>query len=329
MKHISVPTIIQNLESNTFSDTCNQIAIQHNYLIQAKYSMNLQQKRIMIWLTSQIKPNDIAFQEHKLYIKDLIKICNLSGESAYKELKKITFSLIEKGIRIIDITDPNKKREIQVSWLSSADYYNGQVKLSFSPKLQPYLLQLKTQFTTIKMSDLMQFKSIHAIRIYELLKQYEKIGARTISILKIKEYCGLVNKLNKYSHFKTRVLLISQREINNKSDIRFDFEPIKESRKFIAIKFFISINKDYKHNESKQPQIDCKRKPPTFDRLKEFGISTRMTNNLIKQYYNDTIENALNAVDIQMSKTIVRNPKAMVLAAIKEKWHPDKFIVRK
>ena len=54
-----------------------------------------------------------------------------------------------------------------------------------------------------------------------------------------------------------------------------------------------------------------------------------MTNNLIKQYYNDTIENALNAVDIQMSKTIVRNPKAMVISAIKEKWHPDKFIVRK
>ena len=100
----------------------------------------------MIWLVSQIKPDDIDFKEHVLSIKELIEICQLSGESSYKEVKKITFSLIEKGIRIIDITDPNSEREIQVSWLSSADYCRGQVKLSFSPKLKPYLLQLKNRY---------------------------------------------------------------------------------------------------------------------------------------------------------------------------------------
>jgi plasmid replication initiation protein len=329
MKIISASNIIQKLDKLPNKISCNQIAIQHNYLVQAKYSMNLQQKRIMLWLTSQIKPDDIAFKEHKLSIKDLINICKLSGESAYKEIKKITFSLIEKGIRIIDITDTNKNREIQVSWLSSADYYNGQVKLSFSPKLQPYLLQLKNQFTTLNVSDLMSFKSIYAIRIYELLKQYQNIGERIIHINEIKEYCGIYNKLHQYDHFKQRVLLISQREINNKSDIQFEFEPMKESRKIVSIKFFISKNQDYyDRNKPTQTQFDFKRKPPVFDRLKEFGISKHMINTLIKQHYDDTIENALNAVDIQISKTVVRNPKAMVLSAIKDKWHPDKFIVR-
>jgi hypothetical protein len=65
--------------------------------------MTLQQKRVMIWLVSQIKPDDIDFKEHTLGIKELIEICQLSGESSYKEIRNITFSLIEKGIRIINL----------------------------------------------------------------------------------------------------------------------------------------------------------------------------------------------------------------------------------
>ena len=185
MKKISIPVSIQpkKLSIQKSKDSRNKamIAMQHNNLVGAKYSMTLQQKRIMIWLVSQIKPDDIDFKEHVLSIKEITEICQLSGESSYKEIKKITFSLIEKGIRIIDITDPNNEREIQVSWLSSADYYKGQVKLSFSPKLKPYLLQLKNRFTAVNAIDLMQFKSVHAIRLYELLKQYQDIGERTLS----------------------------------------------------------------------------------------------------------------------------------------------------
>ena len=53
----------------------------------------------MIWLVSQIKPDDIDFKEHVLNVKELITICNLSGESAYKELKD-NLLVMQKGIRI-------------------------------------------------------------------------------------------------------------------------------------------------------------------------------------------------------------------------------------
>ncbi|NBQ65840.1 MAG: RepB family plasmid replication initiator protein, partial [Verrucomicrobia bacterium] len=200
MKKISVPVLanLKNLSvkekaKNSFKNSI--IAIQHNNLVQAKYSMTLQQKRIMI----------------------LIEICNLSGESAYKELKDITFSLIEKGIRIVDITNPKEDIETQIPWLSSAKYRSGRVTLTFSPELKPYLLLLKDRFTAINVIDLMQFKSIYAIRIYELLKQYQDIGERTLTIDEIKECCGIVGKLNKYDHFEKKLILIAQREINEKS----------------------------------------------------------------------------------------------------------------
>jgi plasmid replication initiation protein len=302
------------------------IAMQHNNLVEAKYSMTLQQKRIMIWLVSQIRPDDIDFKEHVLSIRKLIEICQLSGESSYKEIRNITFSLIEKGIRIIDITDSDNKREIQVSWLSSADYYQGQVKLSFSPKLKPYLLQLKEKFTSINVIDLMQFKSVHAIRIYELLKQYQDIGERVLSLEEIKDCCGVRDKLKQYIHFEKKLLLTAQREINEKSDIHFEFERIKPSRKIVGIKFIISKNKAYelRNNPVKEIQV-VKRKPAVIDTLKEFGLSLRVINQILKENTEQTIQNAINAVDLQLSRGQVRNTKAMLMTAIKEQWHPEKY----
>lgn len=330
MKKISIPVLVQSkklfIKESRNSYKNAMIAMQHNNLVEAKYSMTLQQKRIMIWLVSQIMPNDIDFKEHVLSIKELTEICQLSGESSYKQIKDITFSLIEKGIRIIDITDPNKKREIQVSWLSSADYCNGKVKLSFSPKLKPYLLQLKDRFTTVNALDLMQFKSVHAIRLYELLKQYQDIGERSISIKEIKECCGVHDRLKTYPNFEKKLLFISQREINTKSDIHFEFERIKPSRKIVGIKFLISKNKAYelRNNPAKQPQ-EIKRKLPIYYTLKDFGLSTRIVNQLIKENTELVLLDAVKAVDIQLSKGQVRNAKAMLQVAIKEHWHPDRY----
>jgi plasmid replication initiation protein len=328
---ISIPTIIQNVDTKQSKKTKHSyknamIAMQHNNLVEAKYSMTLQQKRIMIWLVSQIRPDDIDFKEHVLSIRKLIEICQLSGESSYKEIRNITFSLIEKGIRIIDITDSDNKREIQVSWLSSADYYQGQVKLSFSPKLKPYLLQLKEKFTSINVIDLMQFKSVHAIRIYELLKQYQDIVERVLSLEEIKDCCGVRDKLKQYIHFEKKLLLTAQREINEKSDIHFEFERIKPSRKIVGIKFIISKNKAYelRNNPVKEIQ-EVKRKPAVIDTLKEFGLSLRVINQILKENTEQTIQNAINAVDLQLSRGQVRNTKAMLMTAIKEQWHPEKY----
>ena len=331
MKQISVPVSV-NLKKMTLKEKERHnfknsiIAIQHNNLVQAKYSMTLQQKRVMIWLVSQIKPTDEDFKEHILSVKELIEVCQLSGESAYKQLKDITFSLIEKGIRIIDITNPKEDIETQISWLSSAKYRYGRVTLTFSPELKPYLLLLKEKFTAVNMIDMMQFKSVHAIRIYELLKQYENIGERILDIEEIKECCGVKDKLRKYADFEKYLLLIAQREINEKSDIHIEFERIKPFRKIEGIKFIITKNKAYelRNNPSKQVQ-EVKRKPAVIITLKEFGLSTRVINQLLKENTEQVIQDAINAVDLQLAKGKVRNSKAMLMTAIKEQWHPEKY----
>ena len=49
---------------------------------------------------------------------------------------------------------------------------------------------------------------------------------------------------------------------------------------------------------------------------------------LIKDNEEKTIENAIKCIEIQSIRTLVRNPKAMLLSAIKEQWHPDKYKIK-
>ena len=226
----------------------------------------------------------------------------LSGKANYKELQKVTLGLMKK---VLVIKHPEEKTLTQVNWINYAHYEegSGKILLAFSEAMKPFLLHLKSQFTAIEITDLMQFKSIHAIRVYELLKQYESIGERTLSLEEIRECCGVKEKLKQYVHFKQKILLISQREINEKSDLNFTFEEIKNSRKIVAIRFKITKNKFYELKNNPDKNLRNKtRLSPVVNTLKEFGLSKKIINQFLKENTESEIQDAVNAVDMQLSR---------------------------
>jgi plasmid replication initiation protein len=332
--NVSIPTIIKNIEVlkknkpkyRKEKDTPSSVVIfQHNNLVEARYSLTLQEKRLILWLISKIRPEEEDFKKHELSVQEFMNLLELKGNSNYKELQKVTLGLMKK---VLVIKRPEERTLTQVNWINYAHYEEGtgKIQLAFSDVMKPFLLHLKGQFTAIEVTDLMQFKSIHAIRIYELLKQYETIGERVLSIEEIKQCCGIIGKLKQYIEFERYLLLIAQREIDAKSDISFEFERIKRGRKIVAIKFIINNNKSYELRNNPEKEItETKRKPPLYYQLEEFGLSKRIINTLIKDNEEQTIENAIKCIEIQSTRTLVRNPKAMLLSAIKEQWHPDKY----
>jgi plasmid replication initiation protein len=332
--NVSIPTIIKNIEVlkknkpkyRKEKDAPSSVVIfQHNNLVEARYSLTLQEKRLILWLISKIRPEEEDFKKHELSVQEFMNLLELKGNSNYKELQKVTLGLMKK---VLVIKRPEERTLTQVNWINYAHYEEGtgKIQLAFSDVMKPFLLHLKGQFTAIEVTDLMQFKSIHAIRIYELLKQYETIGERVLSIEEIKQCCGIIGKLKQYIEFERCLLLIAQREIDAKSDISFEFERIKRGRKIVAIKFIINNNKSYELRNNPEKEItETKRKPPLYYQLEEFGLSKRIINTLMKDNEEQTIENAIKCIEIQSTRTLVRNPKAMLLSAIKEQWHPDRY----
>lgn len=302
--------------------------VKSNQLVEARYRLSLQESQIVLWLLTQIKPDDEDFKSHVLEISEFARLANVNVGSRYSELRKITKRLIQRSL---EIYEPSLNKLIQVSWLSSAEYQfkQGYVLLEFSPKLKPYLLQLKSHFTKIDLADTLKLKSVHAIRIFELLLQYLNIGKRTISVDDLRGYCGIEpNEYKDYFDFKRKVIEKAKQEINTKTDYDVDYEEIKESRKVVTIQWTIKKKKPAKQSIPSLPK-EYRSDLAMIEAFGEYGFSRAIAKKIIKDRDIEVVKNALKCVNLQVERGNVRNPKAMLQMAILEKWHPETFKVKR
>jgi plasmid replication initiation protein len=215
----------------------NAMIVKSNMLVEASYKLTAQEQRVILTLTSKIRPEDEDFKEYCISVKEFATLTGVSLKWKYDDVKEITRKLIGRVFTIHEATGP-----LQLSWVSSAKYHEGEgtVTLRFDPGLKPYLLQLKDCFTKYSLALALRLKSSFSIRIYELLKQYEKVGTRAFQLEELKEKLGISEDQYKlYGHFKAKVLKVAQEELLEKTDLSFDYEEIKVGRGVGKIRFII------------------------------------------------------------------------------------------
>lgn len=211
------------------------LVVKDNKLIEAHYKLTKLEQHIVLAMVSKIKKDDVEFKRYKMSIKEFF---GADYGSKYDKMKEATERLMQK---IIKIKEPDGL--LQVAWLSSAKYYEGEgvVELEFSPRLKPYLLQLKEKFTAYELANVIEFKSTYSIRIYELLKQYENIKSRTVTLDELQKMMGTEYK--NFYDIKRFVIETAKKELKEKADIYFTYNPIKLGRKVNSIEFHIKTKK--------------------------------------------------------------------------------------
>jgi len=216
--------------------SADNLITKSNQLIEAAYKLNEIEQKIILTLISLVQPNDKEFQSYTFTIKDFIKLIGGNSNTRYKELEEITRNMLAKIYEI-----RFEERLVQVQWLSQADYNykKGTIELTLHKFLTPYLLELKKEFTSYHLKNVSKLKGHYSIRIYELLKQYERLQERTLTMEDLRHKLGATSIYPAYGNFKQRVILPSQKQINKKSDITFEFQEIKQGRAVKEIKFFI------------------------------------------------------------------------------------------
>jgi plasmid replication initiation protein len=309
-----------------------EFVVKSNALVGARYRLSLQESHVILWLLTQIKPDDEDFKIHKMDIAEFSKMIGVEVDNQYSKLRLVTRSLMR---RVLDIYEPEKQEWLQVAWLSSARYQKkkGAISLKFDPDLKPYLLQLKSHFTKINIVDTLKLKSIHAVRIFELLLQHVTIGERKISINDIRTYCGIKqNEYKNYFDLKLKIIERAKTEINAKTDYDVDYAEIKESRKVVAIEWIIKKKNPQKEEHSQKLmtlQKELRSELALIEALMEYGFSKGIAKRLLKTHEEEVIKNALKSVNLQIERNHVKNAKAMLQTAIKEKWHPEVFKKKK
>jgi len=250
-----------------------------NNLVEANYRLSLSQQRIVLLMASLIQPDDEDFKTYRIYTKDLMDILDITRPNLYAQM----VGMIRDLMQIVLTIRLSDEELLNTHWISSQQYKigGGYSDITFDPKLKPFLLCLKERFTTYKLENVIRLKSVYSIRIYELLKQYQNIGKRTITIESLRHMLGINPKeYRQYNHFKERVIAAAHKEINEKTDISFDFREKKLGRKVNEIEFV--INK--KETESKSERLKRQRGAKKRERKEQDDTEKALQRQRIDDY---------------------------------------------
>ncbi len=235
-------------EMNT--DLQEQYVVMANDMIKGTSNLALNEAKLLRLLIMQVKPDDNDFYTFNLAVKDFIKILNVSANNVYRDIDKMCDHLMKEVVYIGDGNPQHRWKRFQ--WLSYCEYNNGIITIKLNENLKPFIIGLQKWYTQYRIEDIVGFKSTYSIKLYELLALFLK-DKKPYADEKVKVYIDLetikraTNTENKYniSRFKTKVIEISLRDINEFSSYHVDYEEYKESRQIKGFNFIIQSKARY------------------------------------------------------------------------------------
>lgn len=226
------------------TDLANRTVSKANDLIQkSRFSLSLQQQKVVLYLISQINANDTDFKLYDFMIADFCRVCGIDVDSGgnYINLKNTLQQIANKSVWI---TLPNKQQTL-VRWIEKPyiDSQRGTIRIKLDADMKPFLLQLKKQYTRYQLIYTLRFKSKYSIRLYEYIKSvhYNELSTyqQIISIGELKRIMG-AEIYDETRDFKRKSLNPAVKEINKYSDKDLIVEEIKKGRKITHLKLIIS-----------------------------------------------------------------------------------------
>ena len=222
----------------------NRLVVKSNDLISANYTLNLNEQKMVLYAISKLDRNNGEFNFIDLNIREFIELLDITDRN-YEQIRNIA-----RGLRRKEIIIDTDQFEYITGWFSGVtiNKSSGNIRIRFDDDLVPYLLKLKKRFTRYELKNILSLKSAYSIRLYELLKQYETISKREISLEELKNYLGLEkNQYSRIYDFERWVLKVAKEEINEYTDLRIDYEKIKTGRRITSLLFTIeSADQDKK-----------------------------------------------------------------------------------
>lgn len=233
--------------------------IKSNDLIQkSRFNLSTQQQKIVLFIISQIEKNDEKLKLYQFKITEFCELCGIEPKgNNYNLLKTAIKDISDKSIWI---TLENGK-ETLIRWIEKPyiDEKSGTIQIKLDEDMKPYLLQLKERFTEYELIYTLNFKSKYAIRLYEYLKSihYKKLQPYTQTI-NIDNFQKMLDSTYKnFKDFHTRVLKAAQKEINEYSDIIFNYELKKSGRKITDIIITVETKQpDKRYNIARETETN-------------------------------------------------------------------------
>ena len=281
--------------------------IKGNPLIEAKFELTPIQTKLFLFLLAKLDTSKTNFEPMIVVVKDFQKFIGTKGDSLYNHLKKEVEKMIGKRVYYKD-----DNVELNTSLISGYLYLEkeGAFLVEFPSLLKPFLLQLKENFTVIDIRNILGLDSSYAMRFYEICKEKERFKTFQYTVTEIKEMFSIENKYKNYFDFKVKIIIQARNELQENSELYFDFEEVKQGKKVVAIRFTVIKNKKTLKRDEEELSILTKELPnhtevltkDVYETVKSFNVSLSTVKNWFEKYPYLQIKQGVDYTLVQHKK---------------------------
>ncbi len=355
--------------------------VKSNFLIASKYKSSLLEAKVLAVSLNKIsnlentKIDREGSIEVTLKAAEIKKLLKLNSGSFYTQLEKVAMAMTG---RTIGYSDPELERFSYMAMVTNASYDNGFFTIRFNKDISKYLKNIETNYSVLSISTMLSFKSVYSFRLYELLKskaygpkwdKNKKYIKFSISLAELKLILGVVNAelesvkrvlndtripdyeaaiekspekvFETWYELRRNCLEVAKKEMEEKSDLSFTYEPLKSGRggKVYAVEFVVN-RKDIKDkNETDIIATDKSKK----DRARDFdedafldnvldlipGIRIKDARAIAKAAdYNLSVIEEKSEIMLNSGIDKIDNPVGWMIKAIEENFQPVKTKIK-
>lgn len=148
-----------------------------NNLISAKYKSTLVENKLLnisLSKVNELRAEDVEIEGEIVHVftsvmhsSELVSTLGVTRKNLSTHLKSAYKKMAARQIGIEDERGNFAYRNLFIG----SDYNNGVFKLYYNPLLGKYYKQVEKSYTKLSLEAMMSFKSIHSLRLYELIKK--------------------------------------------------------------------------------------------------------------------------------------------------------------
>jgi len=247
-----------------------ELVVKDNALINASYNLDLVEQRLILLAIVEARESGKGINANDpltVHAESYINQFGVHRNTAYQALKDACNDLFARQFSYQKINERGNIENYRSRWVSEIGYVDNEavVKLIFAPAIVPLITRLEEHFTKYELQQVSNLSSAYAVRLYELLIAWRSTGSTPIIELSdFRQRIGVLDtEYKRMERFKTSVLELAIKQINEHTDITVKYEQHKRGRSISGFSF--------NFKQKKKDSLSIERVPNTLD------LSSKMT----------------------------------------------------
>ena len=259
------------------------LVVKTNQLNSALQNLSLPEIRIVQLAIVDARETNTGLSTDKPLRIDALRYAEMfetTRQNGYKRMKEAEETLFNRRFSYLD----DEGKVIKSRWIQQVRYLDdeGAIELVFTLAVVNSISRIdgaEDFFTSYLLEQTASMDSIYSVRLYELLVQWKAAKKTPVFELgKFRDQLGVeVSEYKAMCDFKKRVLEVAINEINEKSDIKINYEQVKKGRSIAGFKFKV-LAKDKPKNAKQEGSRDIN----TADMFTIEGLNDKQLGRIVR-----------------------------------------------